>query len=113
MNSFISKKIKTSCDLIAEELKSARKNFNITLENAAKVTGINIRYLAMLESGDFNSLPSGVYGRNFLREYAQFLDLDQKELLSAYDKERSLNVKDNKVEFTQKAVIILSSWRLS
>ena len=74
MNSFFANKIITNADTIAEQLRQARLSKNVKLEDAANELGINRTYLEALEKGNFNKLPKGVYGKNFLREYALYLN---------------------------------------
>ena len=53
------------------------------------VTGINQRYLEDLEGGDasFEPYPGRVYGRFFLREYAEHLGLDPEPMVEAFNGE--------------------------
>lgn len=80
MNSFISNKLFLDSETVAEQLRSARQEKKIKLETAAKKLNINYKYLEALEKGQMEKLPKGVYGKNFLREYAIFLGLDYGEL---------------------------------
>jgi len=87
MNSFKTNKIFFDSETVAEQLRSARQKKELKLEKIAKELNINIRYLNALERGNFELLPAGVYGKNFLREYALFLNLDYRPLLKMYDNE--------------------------
>ncbi|MCK5211600.1 helix-turn-helix domain-containing protein [Candidatus Parcubacteria bacterium] len=87
MNPFTKSKINDTKELIALELKKARTDKNLSLEKAAQKTNINKKYLLALEEGEFDKLPTGIYQKNFLREYARFLGLDAKELLNIFDQE--------------------------
>ena len=87
MNPFTKNKINDTKELIALELKKARIDKNLSLEKAAKKTNINKKYLLALEEGEFDKLPTGIYQKNFLREYARFLGLNAKELLNIFDQE--------------------------
>ncbi len=78
MVSFIPKKIKT--DGLGEELRMARKNKNININEASRRLNIRKEYLLALEADDFDALPSGLYGKNFLKRYAIFLGLSQSEI---------------------------------
>jgi cytoskeletal protein RodZ len=63
-------------DTIGQRLKRAREYRNLTLEKAAEATRIRLGYLRALEADDFSAMPSPVQARGFLRNYAQYLDLD-------------------------------------
>lgn len=61
---------------IGEKLKRARKKLNFDLDDVARETKIAKMFLIAIEKDDVSALPGGVYTRNFLRTYAQFLELD-------------------------------------
>lgn len=84
MNTFRASTIKGEVDTISDQLKKTRQDKNIKLEKAADDLRINRAYLEALESGDFDKIPTGVYGKNFIREYAQYLQLDDKSLLKYF-----------------------------
>ncbi|CAM2008492.1 helix-turn-helix domain-containing protein [Acanthopleuribacter pedis] len=62
---------------IGEKLKRARKKMNYDLDDVARETKIAKMFLIAIENDDVSALPGGVYTRNFLRTYAQFLELDE------------------------------------
>lgn len=57
-------------------LKNLREKKNISLEAAARETGISLKYLKALEAEDFEKLPGLVYAKNFLKNYLIFLGGD-------------------------------------
>jgi cytoskeleton protein RodZ len=63
-------------ETIGQRLKKAREYRNLTLEKAEEATRIRLQYLQALEADDFSSMPSPVQARGFLRNYAEYLDLD-------------------------------------
>ncbi|MEK7097725.1 MAG: helix-turn-helix domain-containing protein, partial [Patescibacteria group bacterium] len=81
MVSFTSNKIVLDLEAISEQLKLARQAKGLRLDDIARVLNINSKYLQYLEQNGFNRLPAGVYGKNFLKEYAAFLDLDHNEII--------------------------------
>jgi cytoskeletal protein RodZ len=87
MNTFSSSKINEETDTIAQQLKQTRQNKEISLKNAAKNLGINQIYLSALESGNFSELPPGIYGKNYLRQYAEYLGLNPDNLLKVFNQE--------------------------
>jgi len=65
-----------------EKLKTARLKKRMSLEEASKRLKIRLEYLAALEQEEYGQLPSGLYGRKFLKEYCRFLNLDYKRILA-------------------------------
>lgn len=84
------KKKKIVEESVGEILQAGRRQKNISLETAAAATKINVKYLQALENGDYQNLPSGVYARNFLREYCFFLGIDSQPILAAFEGEINL-----------------------
>jgi cytoskeletal protein RodZ len=70
---------------IGEQLKEARAQRGLTLEQVSQATHIRKHYLEALENDQREALPSAVQGRGFLRLYAGHLDLPVKALLAAWD----------------------------
>lgn len=87
MKSFTTNKISLNIDTVGEELKRARKEKKISLEQASAKTSINKKYLKALEDGKSEKLPQGIYGKNFLKEYALFLRLDTDSIIEMYEKD--------------------------
>jgi cytoskeletal protein RodZ len=56
--------------IVGQQLRQARQELNLSLEQAAEETHIRLHYLEALEQGDFAQLPSKAQGRGFLRAYA-------------------------------------------
>lgn len=69
---------------IGKDLRQAREQLGLTLEEAERATRIRPRYLQAIEDGDLDALPSAVQARGFLRNYADFLGLDSDEILLRY-----------------------------
>lgn len=67
---------------IGQQLKTARIDRNLSLEDVFENTHIRIKYIEALEADDFSTMPSPVQGRGFLRLYAQYLGLDAKAMLA-------------------------------
>lgn len=74
---------------LGEILRQQRESKGITLEQAAEDTRIREKFLSALESGDHQALPGAVYTKGFLRNYADYLDLDSTDLVALYSAERS------------------------
>lgn len=69
-------------------LRQTREARDETLEDIQIATRIKVRFLEMLEGGEFGAFPGGeVQVRGFLRIYARHLGLSPEEVLSRYEKE--------------------------
>ena len=104
MKSFVKNKINTDYDLIATELKRKRIDKKLSLEEVSLKTKINIKYLIALEDGDFLSLPKGLYGKNFLKQYSVFLGLSISNILEVYNDSRVLKKDQTKNLFSNQVV---------
>jgi cytoskeletal protein RodZ len=101
MNFFTPKKLTPDSNW-GEELRQARRFKNLKIETVAKKLKIRSEYLNALEEERLDQLPAGLYGRNFLKEYAVFLGLDAQESLKRLE-ERGETIKNND-PFSQKIV---------
>ncbi|MFA7228749.1 MAG: RodZ domain-containing protein [Melioribacteraceae bacterium] len=68
----------------ADELRFHRESKNITLQQIASKTRIDLKFLQAIEDANFELLPE-IYIRAFIKEYSQTLDLNPKEILQKYD----------------------------
>ncbi len=66
-------------------LKKKREELGLTIETAASATRIKKSYLRAIEDEDFAKLPSNVYTRGYIRQYAQFLNLPADGIVAAYE----------------------------
>jgi hypothetical protein len=73
---------------LGEILRAQREKKSITLDQAAADTRIREKFLKALEDADYQQLPGAVYTKGFLRNYAEYLDLDQEELVVLFHEER-------------------------
>lgn len=64
-------------DSIGEELRRLRTFKNLGVDEVAQKLGIRREYLLAMEEENFNLLPAGLYGKNFLKKYAAFLGADK------------------------------------
>lgn len=71
---------------IGNSLRQARIERNISLEDVEKNTKIRKVYLEALENEKWDTIPGAVYTRGFLRTYAKYLGLDEKEYLASLSK---------------------------
>ncbi|MDP2838157.1 MAG: helix-turn-helix domain-containing protein [Candidatus Moranbacteria bacterium] len=78
---------------LGEKLRKLRSDFRMSLADVSKVTRIQVKYLELLESGEYEKLPADVYVRGFLRSYARYLNVDEQALVRLYERER--NIREN------------------
>jgi len=69
---------------LGQKLKSEREKRKISLEEVAVATKIGTRMLQALEDEKFDRLPGGIFNKNFVRNYAHFLGLNEQEAVADY-----------------------------
>jgi transcriptional regulator with XRE-family HTH domain len=87
MNGFEMRGISGENESIAKQLVSVREGKKLSLFTAARDLKINLKYLEALESGNRSGLPPGIYERNYLQAYAEYLGLDVEKIMEQYDSE--------------------------
>ena len=70
---------------IGKKLQEARQAKGYTLDDLQQITKIQKRYLIAIEDEKFDELPGDFYVRAFIKQYANTVGLDGKELLREYD----------------------------
>ncbi|MBI5843022.1 MAG: DUF4115 domain-containing protein [Chloroflexi bacterium] len=73
-------------ETIGQRLKKAREYRNLTIEKASEATRIRVNYLQALETDDYSVMPSAAQGRGFLRNYAEFLNVNLEEVIAELQK---------------------------
>jgi hypothetical protein len=71
---------------IGQQLKREREARYLTLERASDDTRIRIVFLQALEADDYSVIPSAAQGRGFLRNYAEYLQLNIDEMIAEMQK---------------------------
>ena len=69
-------------ETIGQRLKREREARYLTLEKASADTRIRTVFLKALEADDYSVMPSAAQGRGFLRNYAEYLDINIDELIA-------------------------------
>ena len=69
---------------IGNVLEKTRNEKQISLEQASRETNIARRYLEALETGMYEVFPGEPYVVGFLRNYAEYLGLNQNECVTLY-----------------------------
>ena len=70
-----------------EKLQEARLVKGLSLEDVSKSTKIKAKFLEHIETGEYNKLPSVSYAQGFVRNYALFLGLPEKEIMALFRRE--------------------------
>jgi len=83
---------------LGEFLQKAREDKGLNLAEVAYQSKIREHYLFALENNDVEKMPSKMQGKGYLRIYAQFLELDEKMILTAWDHPEKLVVEQKAVE---------------
>jgi len=105
MNLFKANKIQPDSEPVAKQLRLRRQAKNLKLREVAAKLNINEKYLIALEEGKYGQLPSGVYEKNFLREYALFLGLNYNQIAKDYANEINILEPKKPKEIFSKQVI--------
>ncbi len=70
-----------------QKLHDERVSRGLTIEEVAKATKIRSSYLLAIEKGMYKELPSSAYVLGFVKNYASFLGLPQKETVAIFRRE--------------------------
>lgn len=68
-------------------LYNTRTQRSLSLEQIAEATKIKPRFLSAIEDGEYDKLPSPAYAKGFVRNYASYLGLSQKEVMALFRRE--------------------------
>ena len=69
---------------LAEELKQARINCNLSLQQLSNTTRIDLKFIEAMENGDFSYLPE-LYVKAFTKQYAKAVNLDENIIIKKYE----------------------------
>lgn len=76
-----------AADMLGERLSRIRRESGISLETTSARTGISIKNLEAIEQGRYTDLPGTVYVKNFIRQYARFLEVGEETALELFARE--------------------------
>ncbi len=71
-------------DKISEELKQARENASLTIQQVASKTRIDIKFIENIESGNFSFMPE-LYIKAFIRDFSKIVGLDENIMMKKFD----------------------------
>ena len=66
---------------IGQILKTARQKKNFSVDDVYKFIKIHPSYLKALENDDYSVFDGRVHSKGFLKIYAEFLELDLREIM--------------------------------
>lgn len=69
---------------IGEQLRLTREERQIPLREVSDQTRISVHYLEAIEVNEFHRLPGGIFNRSFVKAYARYVGVDEKEAVEAY-----------------------------
>lgn len=75
---------------LGERLRSVREENGWSIADIARTISVQEKYLAALEEGNYRILPGPVYARNFVRKYAEALDVDGATVMELFDREYTI-----------------------
>ncbi|WP_068619219.1 helix-turn-helix domain-containing protein [Paenibacillus tuaregi] len=72
---------------LGQQLKEARLQKGLSLDDVQEMTKIRKRYLEAIEAGDYKVLPGSFYVRAFIKTYAETVGVDADGLLEEHRKD--------------------------
>lgn len=90
---------------VGQLLHKERLQKKLSLEQIAAATKIKASFLAAIEKGEYNKLPSPAYAQGFVRNYAAYLGLPKAEVTALFrrefDEKKAYQVLPNSLTKTQ------------
>lgn len=77
---------------VGQVLREQRAKLDMTLNAAEALTQIKKMYIVALEHDDYDALPGDFYVKAYLKQYAERLDLDYDQFVTAYEKNEPIEV---------------------
>ena len=77
---------------VGQVLRDQRAKLDMTLNAAEALTQIKKMYIVALEHDEYDALPGDFYVKAYLKQYAERLDLDYDQLVTAYEKNEPIEV---------------------
>ncbi|OGH02999.1 MAG: hypothetical protein A2798_01045 [Candidatus Levybacteria bacterium RIFCSPHIGHO2_01_FULL_37_17] len=71
----------------SEKLFERRLELDLTLEEVEKSTKIKAEYLDLIDKGMFEELPSASHASGFVKNYANFMGISEKEIMPLFRRE--------------------------
>jgi len=67
-----------------------REEACISVDRAARLSGIRAEFIEFMEADNFSALPSELYARRYLIAYAKLLELDETKVMQKYFNEQDI-----------------------
>lgn len=88
-----------SKETLGDKLKKTRKKKQMSLLKIEERTGIQVKYLIALETGNYHKIYGEIYLKNFLSIYAKVLNLNTEEILKLFEEEQKILLAGQRVNF--------------
>lgn len=69
---------------VGEILRSEREKKGLSIKDIEKATSIRVLYLEAIEQDNYSVIPGEVYLKGFIRNYANYLNLDAQSVMELY-----------------------------
>jgi transcriptional regulator with XRE-family HTH domain len=79
-------------------LKDQRQKKKFSLEDVHKFVKIHSKFLSALEEGDYSVFSDEIHAKGFLKNYAEFLELDVEKLLALWRREYAVHFEKEKAK---------------
>ena len=83
-------------DEFKNNLKFAREDRSITIEQASKILNIHINVLENIENGEFDKLSNDVFTMGHIKTYLNWLGIDPKLIITEHKKSDNININKKK-----------------
>lgn len=91
MTGFKHKQLATDKTL-AEILKDERVKAEFSIEQVASLSGTSIKFVTILEAGEYDLLPGEIYAKQFIKNLCQLYHLNERKMVNLYQKEKGVQM---------------------
>lgn len=94
-------------------LRAVRETNNVALDELSRQLKIKEDYLDFLEKGEYLKLPGEVFVKNFLKAYARYFQLSEKNIIDKYESEKISFSKADKKRVVERSFVEVAHRRKS
>jgi transcriptional regulator with XRE-family HTH domain len=69
---------------LGEQLRDARRKMNLTASEVASATRVKVQLIEDIENENFERIAAPIYGKGFIKLYAEYVALDPRPLIAEY-----------------------------
>ena len=69
---------------LGQELQKARKRMHLTASEVAAATRMKVQIVEAIEADDFSVFAAAIYGKGFIRLFAEYVGLDSRALIEEF-----------------------------